>query len=362
MDKPILLLMLMLMVSLYPSIDLAASIPKYLGILLGIVLFYAVVNTVQTRTEAAAAGWLLVALGVGVALVGLIGTNWQGAKFGLDNLTAQLPKLVRDVEASQRTLSGFHPNEVGGTLCLFLPTGLALTVGSSRWRAIALVASVLMALTLLVTQSRSAFIGTGVALLFLAGASQPKLLYGLPVLLLAAAAAVYAVGPEQLLDVLFPAQAESVVGSWESRAEVWQRAWYMIQDFPYTGVGLNTFPKVVALLYPLFLAPDASTITHAHNLYLQTAVDLGLPGLVAFMGILVGFYLSLWRAWQAQTNEPHTRALILGLAGGVLAHLVFGADGRGDTGGKAGGGAVGDVRPGRGAGEPPHPDVHHRKR
>jgi putative inorganic carbon (HCO3(-)) transporter len=39
-----------------------------------------------------------------------------------------------------------------------------------------------------------------------------------------------------------------------------------------------------------------SWVEHAHNLFLQVAVDLGLPGLIAFLALLG---LALWCAWDA---------------------------------------------------------------
>ncbi len=324
MDKPVLLLMLMLMVSLYPSIDLASSMPKYLGVLLGIVLFYAVVNTVRTRGQALALGWMLLLLGGLIALAALLGTSWMGGKFGLDTLAQQLPRAFTSVEGSQRTLAGFHPNEVGGALVLFLPLSLALAAGNPRLRLAGVGLALLVSGTLLLTQSRSAFMGVGAGLLFLATVRWRRLVYAWAALPVAIALLLFTAGPDRLAGWLLPAQSQSAVGIWESRVEVWERAWYMVQDFPYTGVGLNTFPKVVDLLYPLFFAPDASAVTHAHNFFLQTAVDLGVPGLLAFLWILGAFYLSLREAWRRHGNDGQVRALAAGLAAGMLAHLVFG--------------------------------------
>jgi len=36
------------------------------------------------------------------------------------------------------------------------------------------------------------------------------------------------------------------------RVEVWSRALYGIQDFPFTGMGMNAFRRVVPVLYPCF--------------------------------------------------------------------------------------------------------------
>ena len=55
--------------------------------------------------------------------------------------------------------------------------------------------------------------------------------------------------------------------SLDSRVEIWSRALYALQDFPFTGVGLGTFRRVVNLLYPLFLVPPDVDIAHAHNIF-----------------------------------------------------------------------------------------------
>jgi putative inorganic carbon (HCO3(-)) transporter len=76
------------------------------------------------------------------------------------------------------------------------------------------------------------------------------------------------------------------IQGWDKRVEIWSRALYMIQDFPFTGIGTGTFQSVANALYPFFLAGPNAEIPHAHNLLLQVAVDLGIPGLIAFLSIL----------------------------------------------------------------------------
>jgi putative inorganic carbon (HCO3(-)) transporter len=113
----------------------------------------------------------------------------------------------------------------------------------------------------------------------------------------------------------------------DQRVEVWSRALYAIQDFPYTGLGLGTFERVVAVLYPLFLHPDG-TLPHAHNLYLQVAVDLGLPGLVAYLallGLTFAIALSAYRVFRRSGRSDLAllcAGCIAGLAGMCVHELV----------------------------------------
>jgi len=103
--------------------------------------------------------------------------------------------------------------------------------------------------------------------------------------------------------------------------EVWSRAVYGLQDFPFTGMGMNTFREVVHVLYPLFLiAPDVD-IGHAHNEFIQAGLDLGIPGMIAFMGLYVGAFWMLFSAWSHRSRPT---AIILGLGGGLTAHMLYG--------------------------------------
>jgi putative inorganic carbon (HCO3(-)) transporter len=113
----------------------------------------------------------------------------------------------------------------------------------------------------------------------------------------------------------------------EGRAEVWSRAVYAIQDFPFTGMGMNTFRRVVHVLYPLLLTSPDFDISHAHNEYLQAALDLGIPGLIAFVALhLIAFWMlaQAWRLADGSSLVMLIRAIVLGFGAGLGAHLVYG--------------------------------------
>jgi O-antigen ligase len=146
------------------------------------------------------------------------------------------------------------------------------------------------------------------------------------------------------------------LNSIEGRQEVWSRAIYGIRDFPLTGMGMNTFRKVVRVYYPLFDISPELDIGHAHNEFLQAALDLGIPGLIAFIAMyIIGFWM-LFRTWHSirvaippALSGQHKETLpmkpsswllalntsplsdvnlaqiaILGLGGGLLAHMLWG--------------------------------------
>jgi hypothetical protein len=104
------------------------------------------------------------------------------------------------------------------------------------------------------------------------------------------------------------------------RLDMWSRALAMLADMPYTGIGLNTFPLIQTHFYTgHLLGPEP----HAHNLILQTALDLGLPGLLAFLWLLAAFYLTAWRAGR-QLADRWLQAVVIGAVAGVTAYVAGG--------------------------------------
>jgi putative inorganic carbon (HCO3(-)) transporter len=91
----------------------------------------------------------------------------------------------------------------------------------------------------------------------------------------------------------------------------------MISDFPITGIGMNGFRRVMPVMYPALLTRPDVDVAHAHNHLLQVALDIGLPGLIA--------YLALWCGTAALLISvyPNSR-VISGLAAGMVAYFAFG--------------------------------------
>jgi putative inorganic carbon (HCO3(-)) transporter len=326
-DWPLLGLLVMTSVSLYPSIDLNLSRPKLDGLLLCLYFFTVLVEHFRRPSwEIGLAGFLVIG-GTGVALAGLVGIDWFQQKLPrLGPLYGRLPHLVTAVPTSFGTVdSGFHPNEIAGTLALLLPVAIALALGlPARIPRLAAGGSALiMFLTLGLSLSRSALVGVVVAVLALVVWRWRRAALVLPAVTIVIVGVAAWSGPGRVVDWLLAMPTASTVGAVAAgRSEIWDRAFDMIQDFPLTGIGLNTFPVVADLLYPMFVNGPNARVPHAHDLFLQTAVDLGLPGLLSFVGLLTVAGLGLVRAWPGAVVRE--RALLAGLAAGLVGHLVFG--------------------------------------
>ncbi len=343
LDGALLLLLLMVLVSLYATYDVAVSLSKIAGLLLGACLYFAVVaaaGSSRLRLNLVVAA-LLVA-GLGVAVLSLPGARWPAKLPVLGSLVARLGGRPLGLPGLGETgLIG--TNQVAGVLLWIVPLALALAgAGVARYRAwpggrarpllqLGLVALALsLSTVLLLTQSRSAYLGLaaglGLLLVLAAGRYRRPMFAGLAVLGLAALSRVLATGPERLSGLLFLPPATGgggAINTLNGRLEIWSRALYAIQDFPFTGLGLNTFRQLVHLLYPLFLIAPGEDIAHAHNHFLQTALDLGLPGLVAYLALWLGLAVMLWRSWR-HSYDPWLRSLTAGASASLLGYFVYG--------------------------------------
>jgi len=339
LDVPILGILMMLPVSLYASTDWSLSLPKLYGILLGVAIFYAIVNAIDTilKLNFAIAGLIL--LSMAVSGLGLVGADWLSNKlFSMQQVYKLLPRLIQAVPRS--IAGGIHPNIIGGALAFFIPllasllwdrmefTALQFVTNArlagilrAAFRPILLFSLALTSFTLLLTQSRGSIVGVVAGLFALALWHDRRALWAIPLAVLGLLVMVQVWGSGDLAQ--FVSRMDTTGGgTFPGRLEIWQRAISMIQDFPFTGVGIGTFDPVAHILYPFFLAGPDVQIPHAHNMFLEVAVDLGIPGLVLYAALLSGFALSAWKAYQAGTGL--LRTLIVGLVCGMLAHQVFG--------------------------------------
>ncbi len=68
------------------------------------------------------------------------------------------------------------------------------------------------------------------------------------------------------------------------------------------------------------MGPDVD-ISHAHNIFLQTALDVGLPGLIVYLALL---FVALAVGWRVARHDNDFRPISIGLVCGLVAVHIFG--------------------------------------
>ncbi len=355
----------MLAVSVLITVDPANTNTQVQRVLLGLATCLAIRDwaSVGDKINPAQRRWLLqlglIALGGALALASPFVVEWQGSK---------LPSLIPPTLYQHfplLTSDGANPNVMAGSLLLLWPLALApllrwpqranpqlansasqttQSVAASStplngrgdefsfplwargrvWgrltHTVYFLSASLIFIMLVLTQSRGAWLGAlaAIALLLNLRWRWARWLSGLFII----AALLIAFTQPALLSKAAESLSTggSISGSAE-RIEIWTHASYMIQDFSFTGVGMGNFRRVNDLFYPLYIAP--ADAPHAHNLFLQVAVDLGIPGLLAWLGIFGHSVLSALHAYRHAIN-PTQRALAAGLLAAQLGLAVHG--------------------------------------
>jgi putative inorganic carbon (HCO3(-)) transporter len=309
-DWAIGLLALMMAVTLWATALPEKTLPQVYRLLTGILLFYTIVNWTSTPARLRLLTVAIVLAGLGLALMAPVSVEWSSGKlpFIPDLLYSRFKLLVADV---------VHPNVMAGSLVILLPIPFALMIFAWRelggWkRLLSSIVILTMVGMLFLTKSRGAWIAFTLILVFLPILRWRWGWVGVVVLIVAEGVILYRFGITSVAEALL---SSDTVGSVGGRVEVWSRAIYMIQDFSFTGIGMGTFGDVADLLYPFFLAAPSS-ILHSHNLFLQVTVDLGLPGLIAWLAILYLVLITSWRVYRR--GQKSANGWLAGIGAGLF--------------------------------------------
>lgn len=286
---PILLLLLWSPIGVLVSPNAERSWEALGYLALGLTSYVALVNWPATRRYP----WLV---------IGLLGTIGLGlAALGpslLINISDEFFVISEEwIKSKPIPIFGLgetvNPNVLAGILAILVPPFFALTLRwdwlRNRWLrySVPLLCAVVtcaMLATLLLAQSRGAYLAVSSGLLVVLIFRWPR---SALVLVVALIAACIVLSWEGIFRIIEAVGTTDSLTSLSGRGEVWQRAFYAVRDFPLTGIGLGVFDLVIPKLYPYVEVKNGPEIPHAHNLWLQVGVDLGLPGLLLYGWLIV---------------------------------------------------------------------------
>jgi polysaccharide biosynthesis protein PslJ len=298
------------------------TLHNYVKFVLGVLLFFGVLNVVRTRAQMRFAMRVVVAGGAVTALIGLAlyVLNDQTAlrllvslgRLGYPTSGRVLRYVEDDPGGLERAIgTAIDPNSFGGTLALVCALATAQLWAQRpvwpRWLLAAMAG--LMALCTFLTYSRAALGGLLVATLFLAVVRERRLWWLIGGGAVAGAIAIFGLGlgdafVERIVEgIQFRDQANQM------RLAEFRNAIEIIRRYPVFGVGFGG-------------GPELGLITGVSSIYLAMASRIGLVGLSLFLGICAAFFAISLRALRRLDEERS--ALLLGVQAGITAALAVG--------------------------------------
>lgn len=328
----VLLLAVMLPVSIWSApapLRMEYSWPRALTLLWDFQLFTVIVSHVSRgRNKLVPALGIFIGIGIFVVVIAPFGTNWLFKLPQTETILSWLPSVFGVL--SREGGFGFHPNIVSGALLYLLPLMIALSsvLYDSQHRNpmfwLFAMATLYSLAVFLMLQSRGGYIGLSTALLIMPAF---HLRWWRVMLIVGGLVAVIGLilnrGEHLPLSTsaLFLESVGGLTSFEDFRMELWKITLVAIADFPYTGLGLGVFPDAVRLLYTPKIMPSYY-FGHAHNFWLQGAVDFGIPGLVAIMALYLTAIMHIWYLWRNMSNRT-SQALVIGLAGSLIAQSIY---------------------------------------
>lgn len=241
--------------------------------------------------------------------VGLVSAYVGGAIVGAIATLAEL-QAGREAYYLRYAASGFDPNDLAVALAAALPMGLYLLGGGGGggWfnRALGGAFSLVGPTAILVTGSRTGLVSllAGAVLAMVLGL---RLGWGARIALVLFAVmsllTVNEVVPEESWVRLSTLGTEAMAGRFHGRERVWEAGIKAWDNAPIWGVGLGGFRAAAR-------AEGADGV--AHNTFVSILVELGIIGLVLFLGILISALRTVGRM------EAKERDLFLAVGAAVF--------------------------------------------
>ena len=297
-DAPALLFVIIGLLSVAVAQDRAFSFYNFYHLVPIYALTYLLVGqTLRTPRECQR---VVLAMALSAGLVILYG--FYQFIFGIDIGAMKWVDGEAFPELSKRVFSTWeNPNILAGYLDIVICAAVGLLPVLSRtWRMIAGILLVAALACLGMTYARGACLVVAVLLAGYGALRDWRILVGL-VVLGGGALLADPVLADRLLSVFTRVDTSS-----EMRLAFWESTVAMILDHPFLGIGWGMYFMVYPE-YDFYLQGAPVQIVHAHNMYLNYAAEIGVPGALSFLWFFFG---SLVLAFRLPKRVPPWEAVL----------------------------------------------------
>ena len=103
-----------------------------------------------------------------------------------------------------------------------------------------------------------------------------------------------------------------------TRSVIWHHSREAIDQFGLAGSGIGSFPEIYRRFEPAATI-DLTYVNHAHNDYLELALETGLPGILLVALFLLWWGRAAWSVWRGPHENVYARAATIA-SGAILCH------------------------------------------
>ena len=196
-------------------------------------------------------------------------------------VSASLTDLTTNAGMPGRVYSTLeNPNNYAEFIVLTFPVSLVFCTGivDRRFRTLCTASLLIPVAALLMTYSRSGWVSFALAAVVFLALWDKRLL---PLVVVAAVAALPLL-PQSVFNRILTI-GSTADSSNMYRVYIWGSVLQMLGTYGLTGIGLG--PGNFIPLYAGFSVPQASVAYHSHMLYLEVWLEMGLLGIVSFLGM-----------------------------------------------------------------------------
>ncbi|MCE5259427.1 MAG: O-antigen ligase family protein [Chloroflexi bacterium] len=307
--------------------SLSANLIRHFAeIILSLLVFLLVINTIRTERQLRLMVTILLWAGSLAALIGII------LYFLPDYVAVRLLSMLRVVrypsgsgilryieddptQALRAISTSVDPNVLGGML-IFTTTMAASQALADKPilpRPLAYIMTAILSVCMILTYSRGSFAGLAVALVCL-GIRYPRK----AVWILAAAIVFVFLPPAQNYITHFIEGLQQKDLATQMRLGEYKDAFRLIQRYPWFGVGFGG-------------TPDNDLYLGVSSVYLLIASEMGIPGLISFLIILITYLVRFITLPFRSIRGTSIESIALGTAfavvgamvGGIFDHYLF---------------------------------------
>ena len=207
-------------------------------------------------------------------------------------VSAALTDLTTNAGMPGRVYSTLeNPNNYAEFIVLTFPVSLVFctNIVDRRWKTLCTASLVIPVVALLMTYSRSGWVSFALAAVVFLALWDKRLL---PLVVVAGVAALPLL-PQTIYNRILTI-GSTADSSNMYRVYIWTSVLQMLQVYGLTGIGLG--PGNFIPLYANFSSAHASVAYHSHMLYLEVWLEMGLLGIVSFLGMYLGIIRRAIRA------------------------------------------------------------------